>query len=74
MRTRLYLEGLGRWSEADDEALWQRCRDEIQKAVQTAEAMPLPPPESMFDDIFEEPIWPLDEQKASLLRDLEGEA
>ncbi len=73
-RTRLYLEGLGRWSEADDEALWQRCREQIQEAVEAAEAMPLPPPESMFDDIFAEPTRLLDEQKASLLGDLEGES
>ena len=74
LRTRLYLEGLGRWSEADDEALWQSCRAQIQEAVEAAEAMPLPPPESMFDDIFAEPIWLLDEQKASLLGDLDEES
>ncbi len=73
-RTRRYLEGLGAWTEADEEALWARCKREIQEAVTAAEAMALPPPESMFDDVFAEPTWMLDEQKAALLADLEPEA
>lgn len=71
MRTRRYLERLGHWSEADEAALWERCKGEIQEAVEAAEALPLPAPETQFDDVFAEPTWPLEEQRAALLAELE---
>lgn len=72
-RTRLYMEARGLWDEAAEEALWQRCRSEIEAAIRAAEALPLPPPESMFDDIFEAHTWMLEEQREQLLADLASE-
>ncbi|MDP6563377.1 MAG: thiamine pyrophosphate-dependent enzyme [Alphaproteobacteria bacterium] len=74
VRLRKYLEHKGFWAEAEEEALWQRCKDEIQAAIEEAEAMPLPEPASMFDDTFAEPTWMLEEQRAALLDDLGGKA
>ena len=72
-RTRLYMEARGLWDEAQEQALWQRCREEIEAAIRAAEALPLPPPESMFDDIFEAHTWMLEEQREQLLADLASE-
>ncbi|MDP6345269.1 MAG: thiamine pyrophosphate-dependent enzyme [Alphaproteobacteria bacterium] len=74
VRLRKYLEHKGFWAEAEEEALWQRCKDEIQAAIEEAEAMPLPEPASMFDDTFAEMTWMLEEQRAALLDDLGGKA
>ena len=69
-RMRGYLEHRGLWSAAQETALWARCKSELQSAIEAAEAMALPPPESMFDDTFAEPTWMLAEQRAALLDDL----
>ncbi len=71
-RLRGYLEHRGFWTDEEESALWARCKDEIQTAIDEAEAMELPDPESMFDDTFAELTWMLEEQKAALLDDLEG--
>ncbi len=71
-RLRGYLEYRGFWTDDEETALWQRCKDEIQAAIDEAEAMPLPDPESMFDDTFAELTWMLEEQRTALMDDLEG--
>lgn len=68
-----YREGRGEWDAARDEALHVRLRADIDAAVRAAEALPLPPPETMFDDVFATPTWMLDEQRARLLDDLGDE-
>ncbi len=72
-RMRGYLEYRGFWSDEEETALWARCKDELQAAIDEAEAMELPDPSSMFDDTFAELTWMLEEQKAALLDDLEGD-
>jgi len=72
-RMRKYLTAKGWWTEAEEAALWARCETEMQVAIDQAEAMPLPEPETMFDDTFAEPTWLLEEQKAALLDDLARE-
>ena len=72
-RLRAYLEGKGYWTEADETKLWARSDEEIQTAIAEAEAMPMPEPETMFDDTFAEMTWMLEEQKAALLDDLREE-
>jgi len=69
-RTRKYMESQGWWSEADEDRLRAECEKKIDHAVTAAEAMPLPPPESMFDDIFAEETWMLAEQRRQLMEDL----
>lgn len=73
-RMRKYLENKGFWSEAEETRLWARCEVEMQAAIDEAEAMPLPEPETMFDDTFAEPTWMIEEQKAALLDDLRQES
>jgi pyruvate dehydrogenase E1 component alpha subunit len=73
-RLRRYMEHRGAWTDTEEDALRARCKSEIDAAVRAAEAMPLPPPGSMFDDIFAHPIWNLVEQRDALLEDLEWEA
>jgi len=75
-RTRRYLEHRGWWNEAEEQELRAQQVAEIQSAVTEAAKLPLPGPESQFDDVFAEPIWMLEEQKKRLLGDLaaRGEA
>jgi len=70
-RLRAYMEGRGCWSEAEESAMAQQQEADIQAAVTKAESMPLPGPESQFDDIFEASNWMLDEQRARVLSELE---
>ena len=71
-RLRGYLEYRGFWTDDEETALWQRCKDEIQAAIDEAEAMPLPDPESIFDNTIAELTWMLEEQRTALMDDLEG--
>ncbi len=61
-RMRAWLDYKGWWSGVDEKALLQRCEDEIQAAVEAADAMAIPGPESQFEDVFESSNWMLDEQ------------
>ena len=70
IRMRKYLEKRDFWDDAKEEALWARCKSDIDTAVKEAEAMPLPEPATMFDDTFEELTWMLEEQKRQLLSEL----
>ena len=70
VRMRKYLEAKGCWNETLEAEALQRCKVEIDAAIRAAEDMPLPRPESMFDDTFEKPTWMLEEQKRRLLEEL----
>jgi len=74
LRMRRYLERKGFWSDADQSALAARCSREVREAIQAAEAMPLPRPEGMFDDVYAEPDWILRQQRERILADLATEA
>lgn len=69
-RMRGYLQGCGYWDERAEGELQQRCRNEIQTAVNAAEAMVSSDPSAMFDDVFASPTWQLEEQRTQLLADL----
>lgn len=71
-RTRKYLALADWWNEDDDNDLLERCEDRIQKAVEQAETMEVPGPESQFEDVFETSNWMLDEQREKLLADVAG--
>ena len=69
-RMRLYLENAGWWSDTDEADLNKRLAAEIQEAVDRAEKMAIPGPESQFDDLYAESNWMLDEQRRQILSDL----
>ncbi len=69
-RTRLYLEKLGLWDQEREMALWERARQEVEAAVQKAEAAPRPPVESLFEDVYAEIPWHLQAQREALLNEL----
>lgn len=52
-RMRLYLEGQGVWSAAQEEKLQIQCANEVEKAVQTFMSVSPALPETMFDDLYE---------------------
>ncbi len=69
-RMRAYLEHKRWWDEADETALLQQCYEDIQAAIDTADAMELPGVASQFEDVFEQSNWMLDEQAARVLAEL----
>jgi pyruvate dehydrogenase E1 component alpha subunit/2-oxoisovalerate dehydrogenase E1 component alpha subunit len=63
VRFRRYLEGRKLWDEAKETAANERWNDAIGVAIREAEAMPLPPPESLFDGVYASLPWHLREQR-----------
>jgi 2-oxoisovalerate dehydrogenase E1 component alpha subunit len=67
LRTRRYLQKRGALSDEDDAKLREEVRGEIQRAIAEAEAFPPKPPiETMFEQVYEEPLRPQREQLAEL--------
>ena len=66
VRFRAHLERRGLWDQAQEEALWTRCREVVNKAIQENEKVPRPELESMFSDVWAE-------MPENLKRDLEEE-
>jgi pyruvate dehydrogenase E1 component alpha subunit len=64
---RLYLEKQGAWSEAEESAWRADIDSRFKAAVKSAEAVPRPPLETMFEDVYAELPWNLREQRAELL-------
>lgn len=67
-RMRSYLQGEGIWTEGIEKEISDKYNDQITKYLAIAEALPDPPVESLFDDVFEELPWHLQEQKEYLLQ------
>ena len=63
VRFRKYLERRGLWDTTKEEAAAARWNDAIGEAIQRAEAMPPPAPESIFDGVYAELPWNLKEQR-----------
>ena len=62
-----YLARTGALTETAAAALRESVREEVQRAVEQAEAMdPRPPLESLFEDVYAEPLW----QQRQQLREL----
>jgi TPP-dependent pyruvate/acetoin dehydrogenase alpha subunit len=70
LRTRKYLALAGWWSDSDEEELLKHCADRIQAAIEQAENMDIPGPESQFEDVFEKSHWMLEEQRKNLLAEV----
>lgn len=67
LRTRRYLERRGALDAEGDARLGEEVRAEIQGALREAEAFaPKPPVESMFEDVYAQPLRQQREQRAEL--------
>jgi pyruvate dehydrogenase E1 component alpha subunit len=63
------------WDAARDEQLRATLLEEVNAAIKEAEALPPPAPETLFEDLYVQPPWSLDEQRSEFLathRDDEG--
>jgi 2-oxoisovalerate dehydrogenase E1 component alpha subunit len=67
VRLRRYLERKKLWSDRDEERALQEAQREVHKALEEAEAIPPPPPASLFDDVFADLPPHLVEQRQELL-------
>ncbi len=67
LRMRRFLEHRGILDAAGDEAVRAEVREEIQRALREAEAFaPKPPVETLFDNVYAEPLWQQREQQREL--------
>lgn len=66
-RFQRYLEKRGLWTPEWESEILELGKEEILRAVETAEATPAPKPETLFDDVFSEKPWFLREQEAELM-------
>jgi 2-oxoisovalerate dehydrogenase E1 component alpha subunit len=66
-RTRRYLERRGALREVEEAKLRDEVRSEIARAIAEAESYPAKPPiESLFEDVYAEPLRPQQEQLEEL--------
>ncbi len=66
-RLRIYLEREGVWDEAKQKMLEEELRAEVANAVTVALTEPIPPPESMFEQVYAIPSPLLQEQQREML-------
>lgn len=66
-RLREYLEQCGIWDAAREDELGARLADRIDEAVVAARAEAKPPAHSLFDDVYGELPWMLQEQRERLV-------
>ena len=67
IRLRRHLEHLGAWSDKEEARFAARTEAEIKQAVDRAEQKPAPELRSMFDDVYAERPWHLEEQHAQCI-------
>ncbi len=66
-RLRAYLARQEGWTDADDDALRQRCDDEVAAAAAAYVATPPQPPETIFDHLFATLPGEMDRQRTTML-------
>jgi 2-oxoisovalerate dehydrogenase E1 component alpha subunit len=71
-RFRRYLSKAGLWTQSFEDKLQEELKAEILAAVEAAENTAPPAPETIFEDVFSENPWHLEEQREELLTHLEG--
>lgn len=54
LRLQKYLEARGLWDDEKDQALRQKCKDEVNDAVKEAERVPRPELETIWSDVYAE--------------------
>ena len=67
-RLRPYLEYRGVWDAGREEEYSRRCEERVAAAVASAETAGPPPTDTMFDDVWAERPWMLQEQSHKLRR------
>lgn len=70
IRLGAFLRSEGLWDDGQEETLQAAARAEMATAVSEAEAEPAAPPTDIFDYVYQERPWYLNEQRATLLADL----
>lgn len=70
-RFKTYLTGKKLWSEKDEVALKEELKAQISAAIETAEPVPPPSVEELFDDVYAEKTAQLKKQEADLVRERE---
>jgi pyruvate dehydrogenase E1 component alpha subunit len=60
------------WTEADDAALWETTRKDVVGAFEAAEATPPVDPMTMFDDVFAERPYQLEEERTAFAEHLKA--
>ncbi|HYG70604.1 MAG TPA: thiamine pyrophosphate-dependent enzyme [Anaeromyxobacteraceae bacterium] len=67
LRLRKFLAGQGWLDDAADAKLQESVKDELQRALKEAEAFePKPPVETLFENVYAEPLWQQREQLEEL--------
>ncbi len=66
-RVRAYLEKHDLWDGAAERRLIAEVDASFKAAVKVAEHTPLPPLESMFEDVYARPPWHLQEQRQEMI-------
>jgi 2-oxoisovalerate dehydrogenase E1 component alpha subunit len=66
-RLRRHLEKAHGWTAAQDKEVEVQVDASLKAAIQEAEATPPPSVESLFEDVFAEPPWHLNEQREELV-------
>ncbi|HEY4106722.1 MAG TPA: pyruvate dehydrogenase (acetyl-transferring) E1 component subunit alpha [Polyangiaceae bacterium] len=67
-RGRHYLERRKLWDDRKEQALIAEIDQKFRAAVAVSEKAPMPPLESMFEDVYEKLPWHLEEERGELLR------
>ncbi len=70
IRFKAYLAQQHQWTEADDEALYAQCDQQVKTAIRTYQAYPLQPTGEFFDYMFEKTTTELERQKQELLAEV----
>lgn len=68
-RFRKYLLHRDLWDDAKEQNLQEKCEQSVRVAIRDAEALAFAEPDSQFVDVFAEPTWMLEEQRARLRAD-----
>ena len=71
-RTKHDLIEAGRWTEAEDQTLWEETKASINRDLEAAEATPPVDPLTLFDDVYAELPPRLQEERAELQALLSG--
>jgi len=67
-RLRRLLESRELWNEKEQSALEAGFQQELRKAISDAENVPAPDPRTMFEDVYAEMPWHLEDQYQQLLK------
>ncbi|MFQ5837483.1 MAG: pyruvate dehydrogenase (acetyl-transferring) E1 component subunit alpha [Thermoplasmata archaeon] len=68
LRFQLYLKAKGIWNEELEASVRQEVEDLVSDAVKAAEEVGPPPPETIFEDVYVDMPWNLEEQMDEFLK------